>query len=1062
MQKILNDSTSIEEPSILKYHKAIEVLGRAIQETTLVFPFRLYSLKGKISKEAEISLRKILARLNTIRKSHQLTGLYPITQSTNLFYRKIAQAEKSIWLPLKPLITSPLAADEMSYYSRQGDEPLKLASQIINGNGVFLITGYRGVGKSTFINAALKNIDEIEKRSLEGYSLKVVPIQMNTAKVSSAGGILRLCIRAIYREFRKLEQTGKNYLNDEEKKHLTFANLRASYKVDLSQEEATARSKSLNAAFGFKLFDLLPGPLKLYLGGFLPEWQYKRSKDWSERMDQTIRLLDYDEDRAEEDIVQLINMLAEVRDLDGRSCRIKLVFIFDEMDKMDVEKGQDILIGQLKNLLLARHAVFLLVTSKEFYYKLLDDRKEEDSILGSVFSLMVTVPMFGTHETLELIKAFLDDISELSRDENKYIEDLARYLTYQSRGLPREIIRELRSQQKWTEETLQPYITDAHPSSSTLQVYSRIQYVIENLKNTAIPNELKELTQESSATTDRIWSNSGRNEQTLRGLYTLMEDLLNKGTAIIQRESLLPHVEQSQKSKLYNTQNFKLITEAEFFEIFDQLTRGLAKLRNPDDATAPLFQRKSLADGQGIEITVERSFYAITGRRVVHVEGLLDSQHEDTTKELLSKATQLLEQKDIRSAIGEALNLLAKTPQPKISHELGENLFDIFLNDKNLSYRLEASKYITSTILYSRLEKEYPNAFFQAETNEQLLTTLIRLLVDGSTTRKRQSLAKHVLNDMLKRFEDEKLKRENPRLLNSLILAASEIVDTNKNKEMAGILLVEILSVIDRSNSISDNILLALQTLATTAGHNLLIDLINAGYTLTLSNSILVDLLGSMPLNDVMELWKVAIVKKSTLLRQSILIQTLPILVANLPLTMSLLANWLNSPSWGREDTAILKAASVAEPNLYRDFASQFSNTSKGEAPENDIAYNKLTEIIGPSKQPKAVVKKGDSITSQPDEAADATNTVYKNPRWINVLLGVITFTTLMFLPIETQSISDKFILAFRQLINSIAIVMALSGILGIIVILSLYSQISKSNISTSSNGLFNGRFVYS
>ena len=68
-----------------------------------------------------------------------------------------------------------------------------------------------------------------------------------------------------------------------------------------------------------------------------------------------------DEDRAEEDLGQFIDMLAEPRPYNDRMVRVKLLFIFDEMDKMEAREGQDVLIRSLKNLFLRRHAVFLLV-----------------------------------------------------------------------------------------------------------------------------------------------------------------------------------------------------------------------------------------------------------------------------------------------------------------------------------------------------------------------------------------------------------------------------------------------------------------------------------------------------------------------------------------------------------------------------------------------------------------------------------------------------------------------------------------------------------------------------
>jgi hypothetical protein len=223
---------------------------------------------------------------------------------------------------------------------------------------------------------------------------------------------------------------------EEEKQHLALAYVRASYKFGQQQRQNQVLSAEVQAEIQVKLTEVLSKLSAIPL----PSFEGKLKRVWSRQVEQTIGLLDYDEDRAEEDITNLVELLARARSVETvrrqsrwawlkwrfrliRSdsqtesspsqagpllpegpVRLKLIFVFDEIDKMDVETGQMPLVRQLKNLFLARNTVFLLLTSKKFYYRILDEKRQEDAVLSSYFSWMTMVPLFGSGDTERLIE----------------------------------------------------------------------------------------------------------------------------------------------------------------------------------------------------------------------------------------------------------------------------------------------------------------------------------------------------------------------------------------------------------------------------------------------------------------------------------------------------------------------------------------------------------------------------------------------------------------------------------------------------------------------------------
>lgn len=991
----------------LYFPSAIGSIVSAVQDTALSVPMRLYRGENKISRQTRQALNDILQRMEEIRDLFSLTLPLDIAHATDQMQRELARAGEYVWLPLKSLVTSPLENEELDLYARERESVTRLAYQIMKGNGVILITGYRGVGKSTFVNAALmREIAEAEKRQAGEIQWKVIPIQINIAKAASVDGALRLCIRAIYRKFRQLDSDGTKILTEEEKKHIGFANLRASYKVNMSQAEALSKARSLEMAYGFRPGDLFVNPIKFASLGIFPNLDYKSSKVWNEKMDRSISLLDYDEERAEEDIVQFVTMLSRPRDLGQKQVKIKLVFVFDELDKMEAESGQEAVIRQLKNLFLTRHAVFILVTSKEFYYVLLNDRKKEDSILGSYFSSVITVPMFTAEDTTNLLKNMMLDAPD-DNNAKELISRLAHYLTFQARGLPREIVRELRGMQQWVEGTLQPYLSDRTIPSNIIQLYKALEEIVENL-------DIRQGGETSSASQDslnkeRIWLNEGRKEQIRRGCYILLEELVNQGLLEFETRHTPTENKPDEIYDLY-AKNFTTVSHADFLDIYSELGNKLAAIRldeYPEQAFFT-FKKELVESGETVVIIVENLFYTVTGLQAKKTErtSRIEAPANLTPEQIVQRAGELLAQGGLFSTRS-ALNYLEQLSAPNLPTDIQDKLFDIFLNFSDLSYRLDAGRYISPKHFQQILQDRYPAGFLAAEANEQVLKAFISLTTADAEKKKNSEMAKRVMRDLLNRNFEKKNPLSNT-FFHYLIIEIQKLIPSDKSSHDTrdATLLEQILQTLSRSEPIPDSIVPALIGLANMNEVNLPILLLERRFT-ALKTETLMQMFFAMSKEQTAEVWSRAhdLLSENTtrgavlsLAKQMSLAAMLQ-LVELMPETMNVVEDWLSSKDWAQIDDEILQELNNANPKLAYELEGHFKSDPASKAGK------KIQALIKPvSRRTRPQPEHKSSTTTTTVAAASTAPSRYSNPAWLNILLGAAVLAGYVLSPYDIPS----------------------------------------------------------
>ena len=668
----------------------------------------------------------------------------------------VARSESRVQLPVRSIPTSPLMDSDLQdhYIGRSDEDATKLARQVRHADGTILVTGYRGVGKSTFVNRVIYHTTRYQK-DIPKDGWLIVPVTVNLAKVSGVSNILRLTLRSVRNalidpttaepqlipSFRP--ETPLPLNRDTEIAPLQEAYARATYKVSMSRANASENKSSVEGSLGLDVSKFV-APIT---GFQLPSFGLKGSKSRTQTFNRTLSYYDYDENAAEDDLMALIRNLATERPLyeKGPNVRIKLVFIFDELDKMDMVTGLNPMIEGLKNLFLQRYAVFILVTSKMFYYHLQAERAKEDSMLSSYFSAIVSVPLLTFEQARKMVQDWIDwpDGAQIPITiETNLLDQVTRWLVYISYGNPRDIIRELRKMQEWADTTERPYISDRHVSdrstrSQSLQIFAGIQKCIENV---ARPEEETRSSPDDNndvmLVSERLVGDEGRLEQIRRGLYVFTETLIDKGSLSLKPDDL----EQLRKD------NFSLLTALELEQLAIQLGNDLSLLHNnlPQEVFAPYVRSELFEKVDGTRLQTTADFYRLTKRQmtVTDVPATPSPASNKTAAELIAEAEGLAKQAGWSSRLS-AIGHIKQIGSSQISDALASFLLNLSVDKKEpVDHRREAARQLTSEILF---KANNLTDIVTAETDDEMLSLFLPLLGKAADEASRQKALDAIL-----------------------------------------------------------------------------------------------------------------------------------------------------------------------------------------------------------------------------------------------------------------------------------------------------------------------------
>ena len=378
-------------------------------------------------------------------------------------------------------VHEPLVSDDAAF-SLLGNQSYveQLVDRIRHSRGgAFLVTGFRGAGKSTIVLRAAEALKAaLTVNRGNRVAIQYVPVYLSVARPMSTAQLLFAVIRRCYEELADMGMLARVPRD-------VRTALEQSYHRTVFRTKTSAKSSS-TLGLGIKVL----------------------SSDFStggsrERAIES-QFLDYSDADAEHDFMRIVGKIVRPirrswlnRVLKGawRAFKLELhpVIILDELDKLTAtEAGQnalEALLSETKNLLTMTNMHFVFVGGPDLYDRHRADTSRGNSLYESVFSWAVYLPcLWGVAEAL------LKDISESSRwaptpslpgpppglttydTLGNLINVLGQFLNYRSRGIPRRLFRELNALVRWEADSA--HLDYPALSNRRMQFFSRLEGVM--------------------------------------------------------------------------------------------------------------------------------------------------------------------------------------------------------------------------------------------------------------------------------------------------------------------------------------------------------------------------------------------------------------------------------------------------------------------------------------------------------------------------------------------------------------------------------------------------------
>lgn len=418
---------------------------------------------------------RVEANLEETRRVHRLP-----------FHRN--RDKYQVTIPLKPIFRfahEPVRpGDSLTFIGREAELDDLVQRILFSDGGAFLITGYRGVGKTSFINQVIGRLNQAAPWASKFLGeVQVLDILLNIARPLQPAELMHHIIRRLYQGL--IEQNILSSLPQALRDELLLAYYRTS--VNMTRKLAESSEKS----FGFNEASLGTEHMKATLKSSL---SYKQSATRNFE----ISFLGYDDKAAENDIIRISHSLAagytkkrtlleELRDFvenkPPKRVRLKIVFVFDELDKLE-EFGQavgdaggpviDELLGSLKNLFTTSGISFIFIAGKDLQERWLDDVGRGDSVYESVFSYDKYLPCMWAD--VDEMCDLLVERDELLRYSYQALTDFKKYLSFKGRGIPRRINKGFNEYVKWNEGN--PRLSFTRQDLRRIRFYANLQDVI--------------------------------------------------------------------------------------------------------------------------------------------------------------------------------------------------------------------------------------------------------------------------------------------------------------------------------------------------------------------------------------------------------------------------------------------------------------------------------------------------------------------------------------------------------------------------------------------------------
>lgn len=394
-----------------------------------------------------------------------------------------------IEINIAKLTDSPYSSDlKDSFLIEDSGLVDNLVKELNNAHSsTFLVSGYRGAGKTSFINQVIEKMGK-----------DTIHVDLSLAKYDSYSDLVKKLIRQLHISFENSNRKDEKILIDirDRLKQLydqTFHEITRYKKNDLINENATSSEVSfdlkkiaplifvgLSGSIGmFNLFKSTFASYSLFLLSLIwtviSSWNltHKKSNNNTQTDSYSKKNL-YDNEIAEHYLFEIIKELKRLN--------VKTLIVFDELDKIQPIGNIYNIINELKSLLLSGYSNFIVIAGQGLYYQLEKSETEDDSILSSIFSKSIHIP-FLKYTTLKKYCLRLVKDDAINRDElsNNFFDSLI----LNSGRNPRKLSNLIRAKLNWDDKT--PYLLVEESQDEIYKLESQLLSITTKILDSELP-----------------------------------------------------------------------------------------------------------------------------------------------------------------------------------------------------------------------------------------------------------------------------------------------------------------------------------------------------------------------------------------------------------------------------------------------------------------------------------------------------------------------------------------------------------------------------------------------
>ena len=348
--------------------------------------------------------------------------------------------------------------------------------------GSFLITGFRGVGKTTVV---LRALEELEREAADGRTY--LPIVLSVARPMTVDQLLFEVVRRL---FEALSDQG---VLDTLEPDIRQALLLAYARTSMAFKETSSRSRESSQSLNLDISTL--GAAGAAIGMVTPKLGLSRKR--ADSLAREASFLAYSHADVEHDFLRILSLLETSAATPPRRRFLRstpkpwcgrLVVVLDELDKLtstpEGVRAVDKLLMGLKNLLTAHNVHFVFVGGPELHDEFMRDVARGNSVYESVFASHIYVPCLWDASE-QLVGGV---VAECADEHAQDLAGVVDYFSFKARGIPRLLLRELNGLVRWEEG--RPRLAVGELDARRIAFYAEIQAAVTEFVDTAVDTEL--------------------------------------------------------------------------------------------------------------------------------------------------------------------------------------------------------------------------------------------------------------------------------------------------------------------------------------------------------------------------------------------------------------------------------------------------------------------------------------------------------------------------------------------------------------------------------------------